>query len=299
MDIPSALELLRNAPTQVLQHHRNEAVAAFREIEARLRGYDSNEIASIQMGPSHRPVSGQVAEMRPNASAKLLGALSKVSSWVLKSTKLEPNQILHAKRSSIRDTRLSDVHRVEGDPKAANNFKLLRGLAQRSLALEGEKSGYLDIKRACEVASSRGKLKTNKGRQGKIASYVTYGLGIEEEDREFAIRAVQAGMRQLVMERLLEERLRPAEQWDSASGISAFTALAVRPFRCLKYGEIPEFLDCLLDPASMDLSVAENEQDIDRPPRAIAEVIQATSVWFDKLQRHYNSRSLLYSIKFD
>ena len=250
------------------------------------------------MCPSNRPVSGQVAEMRPNASAKLLRALSKVSSWVWKSINLQPSQILHVKCSKIRDRRLADVHRVEGDPKATNKFKLLRGLAQRSLALEGEDSGYLDIKRACEVASSRGELNTNKGRQGKIASFVTYGLGIEEEDREFAIRAVQAGMRQLVMERLLEERLKQAEQCDSASGISAFTALAVRPFRYLKYGEIPEFLDCLLESAPMNLSVSEDEQEIDRPQRAsIAGVIQETSVWFDKLQRHYNSMSDLHSMR--
>jgi hypothetical protein len=37
MDISLALETLRNAPTQALRDHRNEAVAAFREIEARLK----------------------------------------------------------------------------------------------------------------------------------------------------------------------------------------------------------------------------------------------------------------------
>ncbi|KAJ9491409.1 hypothetical protein VN97_g1839 [Penicillium thymicola] len=291
MDISSALELLRNAPAQALQNHRNEAVAACREIEARLRDFDSThheavyEATSVQLRSSvNQPaLSGQVARMSPTNSTKLLNALKKTSTWVWQSIKLQPNEVFCIKRPRVRDRRLADVRRVEGDHKAENKYKLLRGLAQRSFALQGEKSGYLDIERLCKIASSRGKDKLNRGRQGKIASYVTYELAIEEEDKRYAIRAIQAGMRQLVMERLLEERLGEAGQCDTASGISAFTALTVRPFRCLKYGEIPEFLDCLLESASMNLSVSENEQEI-----SIADVIKETSVWYDQLQIYYN-----------
>lgn len=41
MDIPSALRLLRNAPTEALRLHKSEAVSAFREIEERLAGLGS------------------------------------------------------------------------------------------------------------------------------------------------------------------------------------------------------------------------------------------------------------------
>lgn len=41
MDISSALELLRNAPTEALRIHKTEAFSAFREIEERLRGRES------------------------------------------------------------------------------------------------------------------------------------------------------------------------------------------------------------------------------------------------------------------
>ncbi|KAJ5932797.1 hypothetical protein N7516_007286 [Penicillium verrucosum] len=231
----------------------------------------------------------QPAVSSPTKSTKLLNALNKVSTWVWESIHLQPKDVLNIKRPRVRDRRLADVRRVEGDHKAEEKYKLLRALAQRSLALQGEKSGYLDIERLCEIVSSRGKKRVNIGRQGKISKYVTYELAIEEEDASFAIRAIQAGMRQLVMERLLKERLGDGGQCCTASGISAFTALTVTPFRYLNYGEIPEFLDNLLQLTSMDLSVKEDEQEIDHSSRpSIADIIKKTSVWYDQLQTYYN-----------
>ena len=240
-------------------------------------------------------LSGEVA--KPTNPTKLLAALNKTSAWVRQSIKLQPRQVLNIKRQLVCDRRLADIRRVEGDFNAKNQYKLLRGLAQRSLALQGEESGHLDIEQLCNVASSRGNVGAKQGRRGKMASYVKYELGIEGKDKDFAIRAVQAGMRQLVMERLLRRRFEETEQCDTelkqrdiASGISAFTALTVRPFRCLKYEEIPEFLDCLLEPASMNLAVSEDEQ--------IADIIKEISIWYGKLQTYYNSRSNFFIIKF-
>ncbi|KAJ5264988.1 hypothetical protein N7505_007781 [Penicillium chrysogenum] len=293
MDISSALKSLRNATTKDLQNHKIEAVAAFREIEARLGGFESlhheavEEAACVQLRSSvEQPViSDEVA--KPTNPIKLLAALNKASAWVRQSIKLQPRQVLSIKRQLARDRRLADVRRVEGDFNAENQYKLLRGLAQRSLALQGESSGHLDIEQLCNVASSRGNVKANKGRRGKMSSYVKYELGIEAKDKDFAIRAIQAGMRQLVMERLLRKRFEEtgqcdSEQCDIALGISAFTALTVRPFRCLKYEEIPEFLDCLLEPASMNLLVSEDEQ--------IADILKETSIWYNKLQIYYDKQ---------
>lgn len=197
------------------------------------------EAACVQLRSSvEQPViSDEVA--KPTNPIKLLAALNKASAWVRQSIKLQPRQVLSIKRQLARDRRLADVRRVEGDFNAENQYKLLRGLAQRSLALQGESSGHLDIEQLCNVASSRGNVKANKGRRGKMSSYVKYELGIEAKDKDFAIRAIQAGMRQLVMERLLRKRFEEtgqcdSEQCDIALGISAFTALTVRPFRCLK-----------------------------------------------------------------
>ncbi|KAF3006193.1 hypothetical protein E8E15_001193 [Penicillium rubens] len=263
MDISSALKSLRNATTKDLQNHKIEAVAAFREIEARLGGFESlhheavEEAACVQLRSSvEQPViSDEVA--KPTNPIKLLAALNKASAWVRQSIKLQPRQVLSIKRQLARDRRLADVRRVEGDFNAENQYKLLRGLAQRSLALQGESSGHLDIEQLCNVASSRGNVKANKGRRGKMSSYVKYELGIEAKDKDFAIRAIQAGMRQLVMERLLRKR-------------------------CLKYEEIPEFLDCLLEPASMNLLVSEDEQ--------IADILKETSIWYNKLQIYYDKQ---------
>lgn len=314
MDISLALEVLRNAPPQVLQNHRQEAIEAFRDIEARLRELDLSEsgssmpaftavanrsdsheavseIASTQLPSSvEQPTAAGQAKIKPSHSTTLLAALNKTASWVWCSTNRRPDEVLGIKRPRDRDRRLGDVRRIEGEPQAKPKYKLLRVLAQRSLALQGEKSGYLDVESYCKVASSREKDKAHKGRGGKITLYVRQELTVEKEDQEFAIRAISAGIKHLVMERLLWKRLETARQYGSASGISAFTALAVSPSKNLKYEEIPEFLDCLLKSDSMTLPAL-----VDNPgtelslPVSITEVIQKSSGWLCELQTYYDS----------
>ncbi|KAJ5776724.1 uncharacterized protein N7511_001735 [Penicillium nucicola] len=291
MNISLALETLRNAPSEDLRDHINEAVATFREIEARLKDVCSphheiiHEVTSVEQPTSRENVDKTV----PTRAMKLLDALNKTSHWTIKSIKLQPEHVLRLKRPFVLDRRLADIHRVEGDPKAKNKSKMVRGLAQRSLALQGERAGFLDVENMCEIASCMRKKKVNRGRQGTISSYVTDELAIQEEDKSFATRAVQAGMRQLVVERMLKKRLEGEGYSTTASGISAFTALAVRPFRSLNYSEIPEFLDLLLGSTSIDSSLSEGGPATDgSPPVSIADIIQETSVWFDRLQTHYD-----------
>lgn len=279
MDISLALKVLRNAPPQALQNHRQEAIEAFRDIEARLRELDSSSV--------EQPTAAGQAKIKPSHSTNLLTALNKTASWVWCSTNRRPDEVLGIKRPRDRDRRLGDVRRIEGEPQAKPKYKLLRVLAQRSLALQGEKSGYLDVESYCKVASSREKDKAHKGRGGKITLYVRQELTIEKEDQEFAIRAISAGIKHLVMERLLWKRQETARQYGSASGISAFTALAVSQFKNLKYEEIPEFLDCLLKSDSMNLPAL-----VDNPGTelsSITEVIQKSSGWLCELQTYYDS----------
>lgn len=248
----------------------------------------THQVASVEQPTSRNKVGRTI----PTHATKLLDALNKTSHWALKSINLQPEHVLRLKRPCVLDRRLADIHRVEGDLKAENKSKMVRGLAQRSLALQGERAGFLNVEEMCEIASYRGKGKVNRGRQGTISSYVTCDLAIQKEDKSFAIRAVQAGMRQLVVERLLKKRLQEAGYSTTASGISAFTALAVRPFRSLNYREIPEFLDLLLDSTSIGSSPSEGNPATDSSSSvSIADIIQKTSVWFDHLQTHYDSRS--------
>ncbi|KAJ5195766.1 hypothetical protein N7449_006245 [Penicillium cf. viridicatum] len=243
MDISLALKVLRNAPPQALQNHRQEAIEAFRDIEARLRELDSSSV--------EQPTAAGQAKIKPSHSTNLLTALNKTASWVWCSTNRRPDEVLGIKRPRDRDRRLGDVRRIEGEPQAKPKYKLLRVLAQRSLALQGEKSGYLDVESYCKVASSREKDKAHKGRGGKSP--------------------------------YMQET---ARQYGSASGISAFTALAVSQFKNLKYEEIPEFLDCLLKSDSMNLPAL-----VDNPGTelsSITEVIQKSSGWLCELQTYYD-----------
>lgn len=322
MDIFSALEALRNASPEALQNHRHETIEALREIEARLRELDSpdsdasvravavvangsddhegvNEIVSTQLpSPAEQPTSAGQAKIKQSRPTILLTALHTISSWVWKSANLPTGKVIQIKRPRIYDRRLNDIRRIEGDrrieydSKAGPKYKILRVLAQRSLVLQGEESGYLDIESYCKIASSRGSGKANGGRGGKIASYVRAGLDVEDEDKGFAIRAIQAGIKQLVTERLLKERLEEMGRCKSASGISAFTALLIRPFRSLKYTDIPEFLDSFLETDFMNFpALEENGKTENFLPVSTTEVIRVSSAWFDKLQSSYNSES--------
>lgn len=293
MDILSALEALQNASAEDLQNHRHETTEALQKIKARLRELDPPEPSSAEQSTS----TGQ-DKIKPSRPAILLTALHKISSWVWKSANSRPGKILRIKRRLIRDRRLDDIRRIEGDnriernPKDCPEYKIIRVLAQRSLALQGEESGYLDIKSYCELAS-REPGKANRGRQGKIAAFVREELDVEDEDQDFSIRAISAGIKQLVTERLLRERL----QCNSASGLSAFTALVVRQFRVLTYAEIPEFLDGFLEKDPMTLpTLMENDGTECLLPVATPEVIQVSSAWFDKLQTYYNSESDAFNL---
>ncbi|KAJ5288447.1 hypothetical protein PENANT_c097G09887 [Penicillium antarcticum] len=313
MDISLALEVLRNAPPEALQNHRQEAIEAFRDIEARLNeldfpesdssipaftaiangsgSHEAGRAASTQLPSSvEQPTLTVQDKSKPSHSMNLLTTLNKTASWVWKSTKRRPNEVLGIKRPRFCDRRIADVRRIEGSSQAEPKYKLLRVLAQRSLVLQGEKAGYLDVENYCKVASSRGKDKAKRGRGGTIAEYVREELEIEKEDQVLAIQAISGGIKQLVTERLLRERLEETGQYGSASGISAFTALAVRPFRYLKHEEIPEFLDRLLESDSMNLSALVDEPRMEHSlPVSIKEVIQKSSEWLDEMQVYYNT----------
>ncbi|KAI2707450.1 hypothetical protein CBS147333_9342 [Penicillium roqueforti] len=313
MDISLALEVLRNAPPEALQNHRQEAIEAFRDIEARLKeldfpesdssipaftaiangsgSHEAGRAASTQLPSSvEQPALTVQDKSKPSHSMNLLTTLNKTASWAWKSTKRRPNEVLGIKRPRFCDRRIVDVRRIEGESQAEPEYKLLRVLAQRSLVLQGEKAGYLDVENYCKLASSRGKDKAKRGRGGTIAEYVREELEIEKEDQVLAIQAISGGIKQLVTERLLRERLEETGQYGSASGISAFTALAVRPFRYLKHEEIPEFLDCLLESDSMNLSALVDEPRMEHSlPVSIKEVIQKSSEWLDEMQVYYNT----------
>lgn len=333
MDISSALQTLRNASPQALQFYRHETLEALQEIEARLRVLGTpvsepsapafipvahrsdsregvSELISAQLSSSaEQSTSIGQAKSKPSRSTNLLTALLKISSWVWKSTNLPPSKVLRIKRPRVCDRRLEDIRRIEGEPKAEPKYKIIRVLAQRSLVLQGEKSGKLDVESYCEIASCREPGKANKGRQGKIASYVREDLDVEEEDKVFAIRAISAGIKQLVTERLLKKRLEEAGQCGSASGISAFTALVIRPFRYLKYEEISDFLDQFLENVSMSLPALMERDNLEQDDTgtndseaenilsiSTIKVIQVTSAWFDELQTYYNSKSEAFSL---
>jgi hypothetical protein len=257
--------------------------------------------------PAKKPSKNQAVKTH---AADLLNALTKESAWVWSSIKVEPERFLAIKRKRTCDKRLRDIRRVDGNSKPENQDKLLRGLAQRSLALQGVRSGYLNLDETCEKIGN-GNLKG--GRNGKTVLFVTDELGIGEEEQDLAVRATREGMKQLVMERILggrlkeilqqrlqepldetskqtlEKMLQGMEDCQDISGISVFTALAIRPFRYLKYGEISEFANCLLESDTMSSISMVVESDIDDHLIFTTYILRKVSDWLERLQVRYDS----------
>lgn len=246
-----------------------------------------------------------------NYATELLNALIKESSWVWATIKVEPNQFIHIKRERTQDRRLRDIRIVEGDT-TENHKKILRGLAQRSLALQAVKSGYLNVDKLYEKVKNGN---PKGGRHGRTVLFVVDELDIDHnsKDQDFAVRATREGMKQLLMERFLGDRLKEMLQktlsetpngvgkerleemlgdmknCQRAPGISVFTALAVRPFRYLKYGEFEKFAGYLLESHAMASSIQMvMSSDCHHPLILVGHLIQKATNWLERVQNHYD-----------
>lgn len=239
----------------------------------------------------------------PSRAAALLKALIKVIPCARDFMKSEPIHVIYKKRTHRGDRRLDDILRVEGNKQASNEDRLFRGLAQRSLAIQysqfQRRSGqYPRVDELCDDISSqvpaeqRGDL--HKRRGGNISRWARRHLTFIGEDGNMAARCVNAGIKQLVIERLLQQRLERTSQSINASGISAFTALAGRNFKNLCLKEIPSFLDCVSAESSIvSLPLEMPCSTVQRPNTRslhILDIIGEVSQWFESFQRNYDGK---------
>lgn len=209
----------------------------------------------------------------------------------------KPEVVYKTQQGYWRDRRLNDVLRLDGIQDPTPIDKLFRGVAQRSLAMQyseyqhssGQKSRVEDI---CYCLSSqdpdtRDKLHQRRG--GGIASWVRQHLTYEVEKEKAAKECVSSGIKQLVVERLLEERLQRAGRTTRASGISALTALTITPLKDLRLNEIPSFLDHLLQESfNVNLPAATPRQP-NMTSYGLLDIIGEISEWFEVFQNTYDS----------
>lgn len=209
----------------------------------------------------------------------------------------KPEVVYQTQQGYWRDRRLNDVLRLDGIQDPTPVDKLFRGVAQRSLAMQYSEYQHSSrqnsrVEDICHCLSSqhpetRDKLHQRRG--GGIASWVRQHLPYEVEKAKAAQECVSSGIKQLVVERLLEERLQRAGRAKKASGISALTALTITPFKDLRLNEIPSFLDHFLQESSdVNLPAAAPEQP-DMTSHDLLDIIGNISEWFEVFQNTYDS----------
>jgi hypothetical protein len=185
---------------------------------------------------------GDHVEPKPPKTVLLWDAIKRSLPRIWEISQVDSISVIKHKRMlDTGDKRLDDIRRVEGTRKPTSEEKLLRALAQRSLALEFTEyqEKYKKISRVDEVVTNLNSFRD--GRAGKVSAYVANHPRLSIESI-VAIDAIVGGIKRLVTERLLEERLRELQLPSDAIGVSEITALTISPYKSIPYPELPSFI---------------------------------------------------------
>jgi hypothetical protein len=145
------------------------------------------------------------------------------------------------------------------------------------------------VDKLCDLLSlpeDKRPLISHERRGGSVARYVRYSLRIVEEDHEVPARSIQASVKQLVMERLLEHRLAKEGIQAGAAGLSAITALTTAAFRCLPLEDIPSFIDHLFHPPR-GIRLPVKPEPVFVP---LVDLLKEISPWYKDFQTYYDNK---------
>lgn len=160
----------------------------------------------------------------------LFASLMKEIPWIWDFIQKKPDVVIESHRKQKpSDICFADIQRVDGNPDSTNEDKLFRGVAQRSLALQfSEFENDFQEPRRCR-------------RQGLIPTFVRDRL--RAPNQGFAKQCIQAGQKQLKTEEAFRSALDKPDRPFAGTGISAWTALTITPFKNLRLGEIPPLIE--------------------------------------------------------
>lgn len=265
---------------------------------------------------------------KQNRADNLWKKILQSSSLVWRLSEKQPGDIIAQKRAMQRDKRLDDILRVEKkttEPTIEN--KLLRGAAQRSLALQysTHQANMKETRRIDELCCSLWHPQSDqpsslrRGRGGTFRPWAREYLTFATDDEGIVCGAISAGIKQLVIEESLQRKLSQAGSHLKASGISAVTALAIQEFKSLRLEDIPSLIELI----SATLTHEETQSSIEglgeltsasssniipsdeRPEFSaevpwvptLLEVIGKISLWFDRFQCIYDSKYFKITIR--
>ncbi|KAL2859815.1 uncharacterized protein BJX67DRAFT_368732 [Aspergillus lucknowensis] len=236
------------------------------------------------------------SEARPSSvwPAKLLEASAGTLDWLYKFSRTDPADAIRARRSRGKDYRIEDIQRVDGRKKPGKEDQLFKGFAQRSLgcgyiSFQRGSGGNTRVDELCEgICCSKPEL--IKKKQKSITQYCE-SLGLKPDDKETLLRAINAGVKQLVTEKLFGKRLEESGRPNMPGAISAFTALNMHAFSRLRFEDIPSFIDLIVP------HIPQAEARIIEPPTGsdgseyshVADSLISLSVWFMDFQSAYDA----------
>ncbi|KAL1967388.1 hypothetical protein VTN77DRAFT_3173 [Rasamsonia byssochlamydoides] len=177
--------------------------------------HHSDPSSTLQRHPSLPTNSATRVEAKRTLSAgeKLLRSLSNafLQLWAIRNNNIV--DIIGRKRLPARDRRIDDITRVEGDPNASIEDRLLRTSAWISYASRFTEYQQLDGDRVrvdylveLLLAEDVDPRSFHEGQGGTIAKYVRKSGQFIGRER-FVSLAIGHGIRYLVIKKLLEEKL--------------------------------------------------------------------------------------------
>lgn len=227
--------------------------------------------------------------------SKLGRAIRKTVPWIWETSNKDINFVISCKRKSGEDHRLEHIRRVEGDPESDEKEKLLRLLAIRSLASEftTEQSLLKPQTKVDELvayvysveAGTNEHQPDSKGRRSDVSDFVERHSRISTAAK-LANGAINNGIKHLVFEEVLRNRLRERGLPDMSEAVSAILGLNMNNFRSLPYRRMPDLLDVLL---ADDMKVSLQREGEPDNERSVVEIIWGLNSWFTDLRAEYNS----------
>ncbi|CAG8902820.1 unnamed protein product [Penicillium egyptiacum] len=207
----------------------------------------------------------------PDHVPSLLKRIKQSASWVWEASQKLPCHLLSRKRSSDEDLRLEHIRRLEGDRSLGSDAKLLRVLALRSIGLE-----FTNEQLDNEVYPTKLEELYQHTLSPTPSNVNIFNYG----NNNFFSKSLSAGLKHMVLEKIISERLKKKGMPSICNAISAIAGLHIDQFRRFRYDEMQRFADKLV---SDDIYVTISQSKI-----RLLDLVRDLSPWFNQLQNSYD-----------
>ncbi|KAJ5932860.1 hypothetical protein N7516_007349 [Penicillium verrucosum] len=217
------------------------------------------------------PAESKRVLLPPDHIPDLLKRIKQSASWVWEASQKLPSHLLSRKRNCDEDLRLEHIRRIDGDRGLGPEAKLLRLLALRSIALE-----FTNEQLDHEVYPTKLEeiYKHILSPTSSEINIFNYG------NNSFFSKALSTGLKHMVFEKIISERLKENDLPSICNAISAIAGLHIDQFRRFRYDEMQGFADKLI---SGDIYVTILQSKIH-----LLDLVRDLSPWFNQLQNSYN-----------